>query len=61
MNRLWELFILWGWGRRVKQKYHLATPGLETKMKLMLAAAMTGVPQKMADNMSFELPSSNSQ
>ena len=35
--------------------------GLETKMKLMLAAAMTAVLQKMADNMSFELPSSNSQ
>lgn len=31
---------------------------LETKMKLMLAAAMTAVLQKMADNMSFELPSS---
>jgi len=31
--------------------------GLETKMKLMLAAAMTAVLQKMADNMSFELPS----
>ncbi len=31
--------------------------GLETKMKLMLASAMTAVLQKMADNMSFELPS----
>lgn len=31
---------------------------LETKMKLILAAGMTAVLQKMADNMSFELPPS---
>jgi hypothetical protein len=34
---------------------------LEAKMKLMLAAAMTAVLQRMADNMSFELPSADNR